>query len=130
MADDVNDWNQLDNCVGLKSRNGSLSPGVEGSQLCMEPQGCVTVLGVMCDFGGSLLVLRGVTGCSPPCSPPRSLSTKLTPIGEEDEDVARERQRILSGGGHTDILELKQLTKVRGRRRGDRQAPRWGLQVQ
>uniref|UniRef100_A0A672MUL1 P-type phospholipid transporter n=1 Tax=Sinocyclocheilus grahami TaxID=75366 RepID=A0A672MUL1_SINGR len=39
-------------------------------------------------------------------------STKLKPIGEEDEDVARERQRILSGGGHTDILELKQLTKV------------------
>uniref|UniRef100_A0A671RZJ2 P-type phospholipid transporter n=1 Tax=Sinocyclocheilus anshuiensis TaxID=1608454 RepID=A0A671RZJ2_9TELE len=38
--------------------------------------------------------------------------TKLKPIGEEDEDVARERQRILSGGGHTDILELKQLTKV------------------
>ncbi|KAJ8339827.1 hypothetical protein SKAU_G00344600 [Synaphobranchus kaupii] len=40
------------------------------------------------------------------------LSTKLKPIGEEDEDVARERQRILGGGGHTDILELKQLTKV------------------
>uniref|UniRef100_A0A9J7YH64 P-type phospholipid transporter n=1 Tax=Cyprinus carpio carpio TaxID=630221 RepID=A0A9J7YH64_CYPCA len=35
-----------------------------------------------------------------------------TPIGEEDEDVARERQRILCGGGQTDILELKQLTKV------------------
>uniref|UniRef100_A0A671L8X3 ATP-binding cassette sub-family A member 1-like n=1 Tax=Sinocyclocheilus anshuiensis TaxID=1608454 RepID=A0A671L8X3_9TELE len=39
-------------------------------------------------------------------------STKLKPIGEEDEDVARERQRILCGGGQTDILELKQLTKV------------------
>lgn len=26
--------------------------------------------------------------------------------------MARERQRILGGGGHTDILELKQLTKV------------------
>uniref|UniRef100_A0A8C1B8X4 ATP-binding cassette, sub-family A (ABC1), member 1A n=1 Tax=Cyprinus carpio carpio TaxID=630221 RepID=A0A8C1B8X4_CYPCA len=38
-------------------------------------------------------------------------STKLKPIGEEDEDVARERQRILCGGGQTDILELKQLTK-------------------
>uniref|UniRef100_A0A8C3B3X0 P-type phospholipid transporter n=1 Tax=Cyclopterus lumpus TaxID=8103 RepID=A0A8C3B3X0_CYCLU len=34
------------------------------------------------------------------------------PIGEEDEDVARERQRILSGGGHSDILELRQLTKI------------------
>jgi len=26
--------------------------------------------------------------------------------------VARERQRILGGGGQTDILELRQLTKV------------------
>uniref|UniRef100_A0A8C2AGP3 ATP-binding cassette, sub-family A (ABC1), member 1A n=1 Tax=Cyprinus carpio TaxID=7962 RepID=A0A8C2AGP3_CYPCA len=42
----------------------------------------------------------------------RFFSTKLKPIGEEDEDVARERQRILTGGGHTDILEIKQLTKV------------------
>uniref|UniRef100_A0A673C6S3 P-type phospholipid transporter n=1 Tax=Sphaeramia orbicularis TaxID=375764 RepID=A0A673C6S3_9TELE len=36
----------------------------------------------------------------------------MPPIGEEDEDVARERQRILSGGGQTDILELRQLTKI------------------
>uniref|UniRef100_A0A3Q1ESV0 P-type phospholipid transporter n=1 Tax=Acanthochromis polyacanthus TaxID=80966 RepID=A0A3Q1ESV0_9TELE len=36
----------------------------------------------------------------------------LKPIGEEDEDVARERQRILSGGGQSDILELRQLTKI------------------
>uniref|UniRef100_A0A3Q2YEM8 P-type phospholipid transporter n=1 Tax=Hippocampus comes TaxID=109280 RepID=A0A3Q2YEM8_HIPCM len=36
----------------------------------------------------------------------------LKPIGEEDEDVARERQRILSGSGQTDILELRQLTKI------------------
>uniref|UniRef100_A0A665V001 P-type phospholipid transporter n=1 Tax=Echeneis naucrates TaxID=173247 RepID=A0A665V001_ECHNA len=34
------------------------------------------------------------------------------PIGEEDEDVARERCRILSGGGQSDILELRQLTKI------------------
>uniref|UniRef100_A0A8C4NQE0 P-type phospholipid transporter n=1 Tax=Dicentrarchus labrax TaxID=13489 RepID=A0A8C4NQE0_DICLA len=34
------------------------------------------------------------------------------PIGEEDEDVARERQRILSGAGQSDILELRQLTKI------------------
>uniref|UniRef100_A0A8B9LWW8 P-type phospholipid transporter n=1 Tax=Astyanax mexicanus TaxID=7994 RepID=A0A8B9LWW8_ASTMX len=39
-------------------------------------------------------------------------SANLKPIGEEDEDVARERQRILGGGGHSDILELRQLTKV------------------
>uniref|UniRef100_A0A8C1V7F6 P-type phospholipid transporter n=1 Tax=Cyprinus carpio TaxID=7962 RepID=A0A8C1V7F6_CYPCA len=37
---------------------------------------------------------------------------KLSPIGEEDEDVARERQRIMSGAVQGDILELRQLTKV------------------
>uniref|UniRef100_A0A672PFS8 P-type phospholipid transporter n=1 Tax=Sinocyclocheilus grahami TaxID=75366 RepID=A0A672PFS8_SINGR len=43
---------------------------------------------------------------------PKSLSAKLSPIGEEDEDVARERQKIMSGAGQGDILELRQLTKV------------------
>ncbi|XP_051505257.1 phospholipid-transporting ATPase ABCA1b isoform X2 [Myxocyprinus asiaticus] len=43
---------------------------------------------------------------------PKSLSAKLSPIGEEDEDVARERQKIISGAGQGDILELRQLTKV------------------
>uniref|UniRef100_A0A671TWH5 P-type phospholipid transporter n=1 Tax=Sparus aurata TaxID=8175 RepID=A0A671TWH5_SPAAU len=38
--------------------------------------------------------------------------TKLGALGEEDEDVARERQRIVHGLGHGDILELRQLTKV------------------
>ncbi|KAK1904072.1 Phospholipid-transporting ATPase ABCA1, partial [Dissostichus eleginoides] len=38
--------------------------------------------------------------------------TTLAPLGEEDEDVARERQRIVHGLGHGDILELRQLTKV------------------
>uniref|UniRef100_A0A8C9WEH3 P-type phospholipid transporter n=1 Tax=Scleropages formosus TaxID=113540 RepID=A0A8C9WEH3_SCLFO len=42
----------------------------------------------------------------------RPFHTKLKALGEEDEDVARERQRILCGGGHADILELKELTKV------------------
>ncbi|KAL7395411.1 hypothetical protein ABVT39_016247 [Epinephelus coioides] len=48
------------------------------------------------------------------CIKPRSTSalTKLAPLGEEDEDVARERQRIVHGLGHGDILELRQLTKV------------------
>lgn len=41
-----------------------------------------------------------------------SSSSHLKPIGEEDEDVARERQRILAGGGQSDILELRQLTKI------------------
>lgn len=41
-----------------------------------------------------------------------SILTKLGPVGEEDEDVARERQRIVHGLGHGDILELRQLTKA------------------
>uniref|UniRef100_A0A7M4FED3 P-type phospholipid transporter n=1 Tax=Crocodylus porosus TaxID=8502 RepID=A0A7M4FED3_CROPO len=35
-----------------------------------------------------------------------------TPINDEDEDVAEERQRILKGGSKTDILTLKELTKL------------------
>jgi hypothetical protein len=34
-------------------------------------------------------------------------------LNDEDEDVRRERQRILDGGGQNDILEIKELTKVR-----------------
>uniref|UniRef100_A0A668AEL9 ATP binding cassette subfamily A member 1 n=1 Tax=Myripristis murdjan TaxID=586833 RepID=A0A668AEL9_9TELE len=51
------------------------------------------------------------------CIKPVSKLTKLSPIGEEDEDVARERQRIVHGLGHGDILELRQLTKVQPRPR-------------
>ncbi|KAF3838949.1 hypothetical protein F7725_010717 [Dissostichus mawsoni] len=43
---------------------------------------------------------------------PVSKLTTLAPLGEEDEDVARERQRIVHGLGHGDILELRQLTKM------------------
>ncbi|XP_035492537.2 phospholipid-transporting ATPase ABCA1 isoform X2 [Scophthalmus maximus] len=46
------------------------------------------------------------------CIKNRSSASHLKPIGEEDEDVARERQRILGGGGQSDILELRQLTKI------------------
>uniref|UniRef100_A0A669CID2 P-type phospholipid transporter n=1 Tax=Oreochromis niloticus TaxID=8128 RepID=A0A669CID2_ORENI len=48
------------------------------------------------------------------CIKPKPVSklTKLAPLGEEDEDVARERQRIVHGLGQGDILELRQLTKV------------------
>ncbi|XP_018615172.1 ATP-binding cassette sub-family A member 1-like [Scleropages formosus] len=46
------------------------------------------------------------------CIKSRSWNAKLKPIGEEDEDVARERQRIMGGGSQADILELRQLTKV------------------
>uniref|UniRef100_A0AAX7SSH7 P-type phospholipid transporter n=1 Tax=Astatotilapia calliptera TaxID=8154 RepID=A0AAX7SSH7_ASTCA len=37
--------------------------------------------------------------------------TKLAPLGEEDEDVARERQRIVHGLGQGDIVELRQKEK-------------------
>uniref|UniRef100_A0A4W3JP09 ABC transporter domain-containing protein n=1 Tax=Callorhinchus milii TaxID=7868 RepID=A0A4W3JP09_CALMI len=43
---------------------------------------------------------------------PRPSNVKLPQLTDEDEDVARERQRIISGGGQNDILELKGLTKV------------------
>uniref|UniRef100_A0A087X6A3 P-type phospholipid transporter n=1 Tax=Poecilia formosa TaxID=48698 RepID=A0A087X6A3_POEFO len=48
------------------------------------------------------------------CIKPRPVSklTKLGPLGDEDEDVARERHRIVQGLGQGDILELRQLTKV------------------
>uniref|UniRef100_A0A3Q3BQ74 P-type phospholipid transporter n=1 Tax=Kryptolebias marmoratus TaxID=37003 RepID=A0A3Q3BQ74_KRYMA len=46
------------------------------------------------------------------CFKARSSTSHLKPIGEEDEDVARERQRIQSGGGQSDILELRELTKI------------------
>ncbi|XP_019523093.1 PREDICTED: retinal-specific ATP-binding cassette transporter [Hipposideros armiger] len=34
------------------------------------------------------------------------------PVADEDDDVAEERQRILSGGNKTDILTLNELTKI------------------
>lgn len=43
----------------------------------------------------------------------RPVKAKLPPLNDEDEDVRRERQRILDGGGQNDILEIKELTKVR-----------------
>ncbi|MEQ2200903.1 hypothetical protein XENOCAPTIV_004607, partial [Xenoophorus captivus] len=45
------------------------------------------------------------------CIKPSKL-TKVGPLGEEDEDVARERHRVVQGLGQGDILELRQLTKV------------------
>nr|XP_056703951.1 phospholipid-transporting ATPase ABCA1 [Euleptes europaea] len=43
---------------------------------------------------------------------PRPVYAKLPPVHEEDEDVNRERQRIIGGGGQSDILEIKELTKM------------------
>ncbi|XP_027628464.1 ATP-binding cassette sub-family A member 1 isoform X1 [Tupaia chinensis] len=48
---------------------------------------------------------------------PRPVNAKLTPLNDEDEDVRRERQRILDGGGQNDILEIKELTKIYRRKR-------------
>ncbi|RXM97428.1 ATP-binding cassette sub-family A member 1 [Acipenser ruthenus] len=42
----------------------------------------------------------------------RPFSVKLPPVGQEDEDVARERERVKSGRATGDILEVKELTKV------------------
>uniref|UniRef100_A0AAY4D0I1 P-type phospholipid transporter n=1 Tax=Denticeps clupeoides TaxID=299321 RepID=A0AAY4D0I1_9TELE len=36
----------------------------------------------------------------------------LPPLGEEDIDVAKERERIHGGGSSTDILQIKDLTKM------------------
>uniref|UniRef100_A0A8C5WYA4 ATP binding cassette subfamily A member 1 n=1 Tax=Laticauda laticaudata TaxID=8630 RepID=A0A8C5WYA4_LATLA len=41
----------------------------------------------------------------------KPINAKLPPVNEEDEDVIRERQRIIGGGGQSDILEIKELTK-------------------
>ncbi|XP_072373374.1 phospholipid-transporting ATPase ABCA1-like [Scyliorhinus torazame] len=43
---------------------------------------------------------------------PRRTSVKLPVLTDEDEDVAKERQRVLGGGCQNDILELKSLTKI------------------
>ncbi|NXV83242.1 ABCA1 protein, partial [Atlantisia rogersi] len=43
---------------------------------------------------------------------PRPVYAKLPPVNDEDEDVTRERQRIISGGGQSDILEIRELTKI------------------
>uniref|UniRef100_A0A674GND1 P-type phospholipid transporter n=1 Tax=Taeniopygia guttata TaxID=59729 RepID=A0A674GND1_TAEGU len=38
--------------------------------------------------------------------------TTMSPIINEDEDVAEERKRIMNGGNKTDILQLQELTKI------------------
>uniref|UniRef100_A0A674IMW1 ABC transporter domain-containing protein n=1 Tax=Terrapene triunguis TaxID=2587831 RepID=A0A674IMW1_9SAUR len=43
----------------------------------------------------------------------RPFAVKLPPLGREDEDVAREREKITSGARQGDILVLHDLTKVR-----------------
>ncbi|OWK64540.1 Retinal-specific ATP-binding cassette transporter, partial [Lonchura striata] len=40
--------------------------------------------------------------------------TAMSPIINEDEDVAEERKRIMNGGNKTDILQLQELTKCFG----------------
>ncbi|XP_075450764.1 phospholipid-transporting ATPase ABCA1 isoform X2 [Ascaphus truei] len=48
---------------------------------------------------------------------PRAVNAKLPPVVDEDEDVARERQRIMSEGGRSDILEINGMTKIYRRKR-------------
>lgn len=36
----------------------------------------------------------------------------MPPLGPEDEDVARERERVISGKAQSDILTLIDLSKV------------------
>lgn len=36
----------------------------------------------------------------------------LHPLGDEDEDVARERERVVQGDTQGDVLVLRDLTKV------------------
>ncbi|NXY52990.1 ABCA4 protein, partial [Callaeas wilsoni] len=43
--------------------------------------------------------------------------TAMSPIINEDEDVAEERKRIMNGGNKTDILQLLELTKIYAGRR-------------
>ncbi|XP_009332142.1 PREDICTED: retinal-specific ATP-binding cassette transporter [Pygoscelis adeliae] len=38
--------------------------------------------------------------------------TAMSPVIDEDEDVAEERKRIMNGGNKTDILVLRELTKI------------------
>ncbi|XP_019393966.1 PREDICTED: ATP-binding cassette sub-family A member 7 [Crocodylus porosus] len=47
----------------------------------------------------------------------RPFAVKLPALGEEDEDVAREREKVLSGARQGDVLVLENLTKVYGRRK-------------
>ncbi|XP_075854307.1 phospholipid-transporting ATPase ABCA7 [Microcebus murinus] len=43
---------------------------------------------------------------------PRPKLRSLPPLGEEDEDVAHERERVVQGATQGDVLVLKDLTKV------------------
>lgn len=38
---------------------------------------------------------------------------RRTPTRDEDDDVAAERQRIYEGGSKTDILQIRDLSKVK-----------------
>lgn len=48
---------------------------------------------------------------------PRPVTPKLLPLRDEDDDVTRERQRIINDGGRGDVLVIKELTKVYGMKR-------------
>ncbi|XP_068022332.1 retinal-specific phospholipid-transporting ATPase ABCA4 isoform X2 [Melanerpes formicivorus] len=74
------------------------------------------------DFAGKNLVAMAVQGVAyfilHLLTQHRLFSTRwfagapMPPILDEDEDIAEERKRIMSGGNKTDILELQELTKI------------------
>ena len=43
---------------------------------------------------------------------PRRIAVADVDVHTEDEDVAFERQRVLSGGAEDDLLKMENLTKV------------------
>lgn len=62
-----------------------------------------------------LSAVRVLHSSAVPCSlvPFRLSDNKPTSIQDEDEDVAAERQRVYSGGSKTDILQIRDLSKVK-----------------
>ena len=43
----------------------------------------------------------------------RLIKSTHTPLAHEDDDVVRERHRVLSGGAQDDVVRVENLTKVR-----------------
>lgn len=43
---------------------------------------------------------------------PRWVQPVLPPLGPEDEDVTKERERVLNGKAQSDILSMINLSKV------------------
>ncbi|CAH1774058.1 unnamed protein product [Owenia fusiformis] len=77
-----------------------------GRNLC-----CMAIQGVV--FFAFNLLLQYRFFCSP-----RFIKPRETNLDDEDEDVARERQRVITGGANDDMLRIEELTKVYRTRKG------------